>query len=336
MEIRKEWLSLVDEEVIEPERRIIDAHHHLFDGSEFFPDYRLEDLWQDTGSGHRIEGTVFVDCAVGYRQEGPSELAPVGETEYVARVAAEAARSPERAQIRAIVSHVELSLGERARRVLEAHLEASPLFRGIRDSASWDATEGVPCSEVATDEKLYLEPEFRKGFAELAKLQLTYDAYNYHTQTRYLVDLARAFPDTTIVFNHLGSPLGVGPYAGRREEIFAQWKRDLSELASCRNVVAKLGGMAMPWVGFGWEDREQPPTSDELVASQKPYLLHAIEAFGPERCMFESNFPVEKICVSYRVVWNAFKKMVTDFSEDEKDAMFRGTASRVYRLEAAV
>jgi len=333
MEIRREWLSIVDEAVIEPERRIIDPHHHLFVDSEGFPDYRLEDLWEDTGCGHRIEGTVFVDCAVGYRQEGPSELAPVGETEYVARVAEEAAQHPERAQIRAIVSHAVLSLGSGVRPVLEGHLEASPLFRGIRDVAAWDATDGVPCGERVTDEKLYSEPAFREGFRQLTKLELTYDAYHYHTQTRHLTDLARAFPDTPIVLNHLASPIGIGPYAGRREEIFEQWKRDLTELATCRNVVAKLGGLAMPWIGFGWEDRDRPPSSDELAASQRPYMLHAIDVFGPERCMFESNFPVEKLSVSYRVLWNAFKKMVGDFSEDEKDAMFRGTATRVYRLE---
>jgi predicted TIM-barrel fold metal-dependent hydrolase len=335
MEIRSDWLTLVEEEAIEPERPIIDAHHHFFVGNEAFPDYRLDDLWADTESGHRIAGTVFVDCGVGYRQAGPSEFAPVGETEYVAQVAEEAAHSPGRAQVRAIVSHVQLSLGERARAVLEAHLEASPLFRGIRDVAAWDMTEGVPCSEVATDEKLYLDPTFREGFAQLAKLGLSYDAYNYHTQTGHLTDLARAFPETPIVFNHLGSPLGIGPYAGRRDEIFEDWKRGVSELASCPNVVAKLGGLAMPWIGFGWEERERPPTSDELVASQRPYMLHAIEVFGPERCMFESNFPVEKLCVSYPVVWNAFKKLVRDFSEDEKDSMFWGTAARVYRIQQA-
>jgi predicted TIM-barrel fold metal-dependent hydrolase len=332
MEIRTDWLALVDEEVVEPERRIVDPHHHLFVGSEGFPNYELADLWADTDSGHRIEDTVFVDCGVHYRKDGPSELAPVGETEYVATVAAESQRSPGRAHISAIVAHANLSLGKDVTRVLEAHQEASDLFRGIRDVAAWDATEGVHCGPMATDEKLYAEPRFRQGFAQLSKLGLTYDAFNYHTQTRHLTDLARDFPDTTIIFNHYGSPLGIGPYVGRREEIFAQWKLDLSDLAASPNVVAKLGGLAMPWVGFGWEERERPPTSDELAESQRRYTLHAIDVFGPERCMFESNFPVDKLSVSYRVVWNAFKKIVADFSEEEKDAMFRGTATRIYRI----
>ena len=167
----------------------------------------------------------------------------------------------------------------------------------------------------------------------LGEMGLSYDAYHYHFQTPHLRDLARAFPDVTIVLDHLGTPLGVGPYADRREEIFAEWSKGLAELASCENVVVKLGGLAMPWNGFGFEARERPPTSDELVAAQGRYYAHAIECFGVERCLFESNFPVDRLSVSYDVLWNAFKKMVAGASEDEKDALFRGTATRVYRLD---
>ena len=179
----------------------------------------------------------------------------------------------------------------------------------------------------------YRDPRFREGFAELASLGLMFDGWHYHPQTPYLTELARDFPDTTIVLDHLGTPLNTGPYASQADEIFEVWKQGISELAALPNTYIKLGGMLMPWNGFGWEARERPGTSDELVALQSRYYLHAIEAFGPERAMFESNFPADKPSVSYHVVWNAFKKMVADFSESEKDRLFRGTAMEVYGLE---
>ena len=166
----------------------------------------------------------------------------------------------------------------------------------------------------------------------LGRLGLTHDTWHFHRQNRAFADLARAVPETTLVLDHFGTPLGVGPYAGQQEAVFAQWQKDIAELAACPNVVAKLGGLAMPNNGFGWDRRESPATSEELVKAQKRYYLHTIEAFGPERCMFESNFPVDKCSISYRVLWNALKKMVADFSEDEKHALFYGTASRIYRL----
>ena len=334
MQIREDWLGLVREEIVEPERPIVDPHHHFFLGLEMFGDYMLDDLWADTGSGHRVESTVFIECGMSYRKGAPEGFAPVGETEFVVPIAAESARGgPGAACVRAIVGHADLLRGAAAREVLEAHLQASGLFRGIRHSAAWDASLAVHRAGGATDADLYADPRFREGFAQLAPLGLTFDAYHYHTQTLALARLARDFPETTIVLDHLSCPLGVGPYAGRREEIFEAWKRDVSEIAGCPNVVMKLGGMAMPWNGFGFEERDLPPSSDDLVSAQRGYYLHAIEAFGPERCMFESNFPVDKLAISYTVLWNAFKKLAADFSEDEKDALLRGTASRVYRID---
>jgi predicted TIM-barrel fold metal-dependent hydrolase len=232
----------------------------------------------------------------------------------------------------AIVGHADLRMGAAVRDVLQAHMAISPRFRGIRQVAVWDADPDVASLPDLTGPDLYTNAKFREGFAQLAPLGLMYDAYHYHTQIPYLTALARAFPETTIVHDHLGTPIGVGTYAGRRDEIFQQWKRDLTELATCENVVMKLGGMLMPWNGFGWETHERPATSDQFVEALGRYYRHAIETFGPDRCMFESNFPVDKIAISYPVLWNAFKKLAADYSEAEKDALFSGTAMRVYRL----
>ena len=330
--IRPEWLEAVKEEVIDPGRRIVDPHQHFFEGSELFPSYHLEDYWADLAT-HRVEDSVFVECEEHYRETGPELLAPLGETEWVDGIAKRAARGPAgAARVRAIVGGANLCRGEAVRELLEAHLEASPLFRGVRKSAVWDPDPELFSVEEATDGNLYGDPEFRKGFAQLAPLGLSYDAYHYHTQAAHFTDLARAFPDTVIVLDHLGTPAGVGSYAGRREEIAEQWKAGITELASCPNVHMKLGGLAMPWNGFGFEAAPKPPTSDEIVAVQGDYYRHAIEAFGPERCMFESNFPVEKLTLSYHVLWNAFKKIAAPYSEDEQEALFSGTATRVYRF----
>jgi predicted TIM-barrel fold metal-dependent hydrolase len=211
-------------------------------------------------------------------------------------------------------------------------MQASPRFRGVRDIAAFDADPELPPIPGVTGRDMYGERAFREGFAELEPLGLTFDAYHYHHQTPQFAELARAFPETTLVLEHFGTPLGVGSYAGRRDEIFEEWKRGIAQVARCPNVFMKLGGLLLPWNGFGWEGRDRPGTSDDLVDEQGPYYLYAIEAFGPERCMFESNFPLDKMSISYHTLWNAFKKLTASFSESEKDRMFRGTAIEVYRL----
>ncbi len=333
MEIRHDVLALVQEEILEPERRIVDPHHHFFDELPVFESYSLDDLWADTGT-HNVEQTVFVECHEHYHKNGPEALAPVGETEWADGIAAQSARGPAgAARVSAIVGTANLSLGDAVQEVLEAQLEASSLFRGIRDTAAWAEGDGVHQSSRTGDAFLYDSAAFRSGFGKLAQLGLSFDGYHYHTQTLTMASLARAFPDTTIVVDHLGTPLGIGPFAGKRDEIFEVWAKDMSELAGCKNVNVKLGGMAMPWNGFGWDEAAQPPTSDEFVAAQGRYYRHAIEAFGPDRCMFESNFPVDKLSLSYAVLWNAFKKIAAGYSEDEKESLFRATAMRVYRID---
>ena len=326
------WLDLVVEDVLEPDRPIIDPHHHLSQGADR-GDYLVADLWADTGSGHRVEKTVFVECGEGYRQAGPEHLRCLGETEFVARCAAASANGgPGKSVIAGIVANADLTLGDAVEDVLLGHQEVGQgLFRGIRHAGACDTQPGL-ANPGRAPEGLYARDDFRRGMRVLGRLGLSHDNWHFHHQIPAFADLARAVPETAMVLDHFGTPLGVGPYASQREEIFAQWRKDIVDLAACPNVVAKLGGLAMIDNGFGWEQRQRPATSDELVEAQKRYYLHTIESFGPERCMFESNFPVDKRSISYRVLWNAFKKMVVDFSEDEKHALFHGTAARFYRL----
>jgi L-fuconolactonase len=327
-----DWLLSVQEEVIEPERPIIDPHHHLWRRRRS-QDYLLEDLWEDTDSGHNIRKTVFIECHASYRETGPEHLRPVGETEFVTEMA-RASRGAGKAEIAAIVAFADLRLGPALEEVLEAHQEASEgIFRGIRQAGAFEGEEDYLFIKPRQPQGLYLDRNFQRGVARLGQLGYSYDTWHYHHQNRDFIKLAQAAPDTVIVLDHFGTPLGVGPYANRREEIYQQWKQDIAAIAKCENVFAKLGGLAMPDNGFGWNLRDTPPSSDELVAEQRRYYLHALDCFGPERCMFESNFPVDKWSLSYHVVWNGFKKMVADLSEAEKSQLFYETAAKVYRLE---
>ena len=327
------WLAQVQEKILDPEREIVDPHHHLWGEGRWF-EYLLEDLWTDTGSGHNVKKTVFVQCRSNYRTEGPEHLKPVGETEFVAKIAAESQLGPQnQARIAGIVSHANLTLGDQVEEILDAHEDAGRgLFRGIRHAGAREENPDALMIPGMAEKDLFARKEFREGVRMLGRRELTYESWHYHHQNRSFYELARAVPDTLIILDHFGTPLGVGQYEGKRDEIFREWKKDMAELAKCDNVYAKLGGLAMPDNGFGWHLQSVPPTSDEFVKAQKEYYLHTIECFGPKRCMFESNFPVDRLSISYPVVWNGFKKIVADFSEDEKDMMFSGTATRVYNL----
>jgi predicted TIM-barrel fold metal-dependent hydrolase len=321
-----EWRALVDEPVVDPERRIVDPHHHLWPAGPL--PYSLADLLADVGSGHRIERTVFMECHAAYWTDGPPALAPVGETEWVA---AEAQRSG--GLIAGIVGHADLRLPN-LDEILDAHTEAGRgLFRGIRHALSRaEPSDGLMIAGGAPA-GLFEDPAFRTGVARLGARGLTYDTWHYHYQNREFLALARAVPDTVMILDHFGTPIGVGRYADQRDAIFADWKRDIDDIARCENVVAKLGGLAMPDNGFGWHLADRPPTCDEFVAAQGRYYRHMIETFGADRCMFESNFPVDRMSLSYRVLWNGLKKVSRGYSEDEREALFAGTATRVYRLD---
>ena len=325
-----DWLELVGEDIVDPARPIVDPHHHLWDrpGST----YVLDELWRDTESGHNVQKTVFVECHSAYRTDGPEQLRPVGETSFVAAIA-EASASGDGATIAGIVGHADLTLGEAVEEVLAAHTAAGAgLFRGIRHAGAHTEVPEELMIPGRAPEGLYQSTEFQNGVRTLGRLDLTYDTWQYHYQLPELTELARSCPDTIMIIDHFSTPIGVGRFAGRREEIFDQWKTDFAELARCPNVVAKLGGIAMPDNGFGWHTRQTPATSDELRLAYAPYYLHAIESFGADRCMLESNFPVDRFSISYHVLWNGLKKITAAFSESEKNDLFSGTATRVYKL----
>jgi predicted TIM-barrel fold metal-dependent hydrolase len=326
------WLARSAEEALDPDVAICDPHHHLWDHPT--DRYLLEELRADTGAGHRVERTVFVECTSAYRQDGPEALRPVGETDFVAAIAAESERTAaDGAIIAGIVGFADLRLGDAVEEVLAAHVAAGGgRFRGIRHASSWDADPGIRNAHTDPPPGLLADPSFRVGLAVLGRAGLRFDAWHYHPQIPELVDLARAHPEVPIVLDHLGGPLGIGPYARRREEVREVWRGSMEELATCENVSVKLGGIGMPIYGLGWHQRPEPPTSEELAVAWGPDIRFCIEAFGVDRCMFESNFPVDRRSCTYVVLWNAFKRIVADASPDERAALLSGTATAFYGL----
>ena len=329
---REEWLASTIEDALEPGLRICDPHHHIWD----YPTsrYLVEELVVDLSGGHRVEKTVFVECRQFYRDDGPENLMPVGETEYVDRHAGPVSTEFGQTEVAAgIVGFADLSLGSAVMPVLEAHMEASSRFRGVRHATAWHESDRIHNAHTHPPPGLLAEPVFRDGLACLEKLGLSFDAWLYHPQLPELTEMARARPGLSIVLDHMAGPLGIGPYAGHREDVFESWLGSMSELAECPNVHVKLGGLTMTMSGFGWHKREKPPGSKELADVMSPYYLGCIEQFGPARCMFESNFPVDRASCSYTNLWNAFKRLSGVFSEAERSALFHDTAVRVYRLD---
>ena len=323
-----------DETALEPTIPIIDPHHHLYDRPAM--QYMFKELLADTQAGHNVRATVYIETTAMARASGPEPLRPIGETEFVNGIAAMSA-SGRYGAVRlccGIVGHADLTLGGQVADVLAAHIAAGGgRFRGIRQAAYWDDDETILAFVKRRAPKhLLAQPKFREGFAELQPAGLSFDALIWHTQIGELVELARAFPETAIVLNHMASPLGVGRHAGRRHEVFAEWSRDITELAHCGNVTVKLGGLGMTLVGFDFHQRPGGGSSDELAAAWTPYIDTCIQAFGPARCMFESNFPVDRASCSYVAMWNSFKKMSRSYSPSERVDLFHNAAARVYRL----
>ncbi|MGO1075807.1 amidohydrolase family protein [Inquilinus sp. CA228] len=320
------WQSGATEPALEPDLPMVDSHHHLWrrDSGNYLPG----DLASDAG-GHAVVATVCIECGAGYRPDGPEELRPVGETEFIAAEAAGASNGVGAA----IVGRADLRLGTRVQEVLNAHIEAGQgRFRGIRQPLRWDAA-GIGMFGKPGPRGLALDPDFREGFAALAPLGLSFDAWLFHPQLDELVDLARAFPDTAIILNHVGGPLGVGAYAGRRDEVLALWRHGIAALAQCPNVLVKVGGLGMLYYGFDFHERAVPPGSTELAAAWRPYAEECFDRFGIDRCLFESNFPVDKQSCSYNALANAFKRLTRGFSEAERSAFFSRNAARTYRIE---
>jgi L-fuconolactonase len=341
------------EVILEPELPIIDPHHHLSDlPAALFASrpvaqhgfdkvirramrYLLPEFLADLNTGHNIRATVFVQCGAMYRADAPEAFKPIGETEFVNGVAAMCA-SGTYGEIRAcagIVGHVDLTSGAVVSEVLEAHLRAGgDRFRGIRHSASYDADSEVLGPLVRLGGGLYESKNFREGYAQLAKFNLSFDAWLLEPQLPELISLARGFPNTPVILDHVGTPLGIASYEGKRDERFGIWRENIRKLAALPNVSVKLGGLAMAFCNFPSFLQSPPASSVQLADEWKPYIETCIEAFGVNRCMFESNFPVDLGSCTYPVLWNAFKVLARNYSPDEKSALFSGTAKRVYRL----
>ncbi len=333
--IRPEWLARVQEPILDPDLPIIDAHHHLWDSPGDAPTrrYLFDEYLADLNTGHRIVATVFVQCHSMYRAFGPEELRPVGETEFVAGAAAQSESGqygPTR-MCAAIVGSLDPMLGERVDPVIEAHLRAGGgRFRGIRLRSSWDASEEV--HKLPTPAGVLSDPRTRAAIGRIGAHGLSLDVWCFHTQMEEVLAVCRAFPGMTMIINHIAGPIGIGPYRGHREAIFATWSDSVRELGRLPNTVMKIGGLGMRFTGFDFHEAAAPPSSDRLVEVWRPYVDHCIDSFGPDRCLFESNFPVDKAMFSYPVMWNAYKKLAAGLSPAERRELFAGTAARVYRI----
>jgi L-fuconolactonase len=352
-----EGLEGQGEPILEPELPIIDPHHHLWfvpeavraamdaETNPYFhvrrrrPRYLFDELLDDLRTGHNVRATMFVECHSMYRPFGPERFRPLGEVEFVNGFAAMgASRLFGDIQVCAgIIGHADLTLGDAVVEVLQASVNiAGPRYRGVRHVSQHDPDPYFARIGGATPPGLLLDPRFRDGFKQLERMGLAFDAFLYEPQLPEVLDLAREFPGTTIVLNHTGTPLGVGGYAGRREERFPLWRDNIQALARCENVYLKLGGLGMPVCGFDSFLATPPASSERLAEEWRPYIETGIEAFGAARCMFESNFPTESGSCTYPVLWNAFKRVAAGATADEKRQLFAGVAKKAYNLSVTL
>lgn len=334
-----DWLALTEEPTLEPDLPICDPHHHFWDNRTArlpYQRYLLHELADDVHSGHNVKSTVFIEARSMYRADGPEEMKSVGEVEFVqglAAASASGAYGPTRAAA-SIVGHANLLLGDRVEPVLEALQAASPnRFRGIRHSVTYDAHRDIELTSAHVMEGQLADGGFRAGARVLSRMGMSLEGWLFFPQLPELAEFARAVPDLTIILNHIGGLLRVGPYADRDDEVLTTWRDGIAAVAACPNVYVKLGGIGMPRTGFDWHAREKPISSEELAASMAPFMEYCIEQFGPDRSMFESNFPVDKVSYSYNVLYNAFKRLSSGYSPSERAAMFHDNAARAYRVE---
>jgi predicted TIM-barrel fold metal-dependent hydrolase len=324
------WTKQREEAALEPELPIIDPHHHLWDDER--GRYLAEELIEEF-AGHNVVATVYAQFKAMYRAEGPPAMQPVGEVEFVNGIAATSA-SDRYGRVRLcgrIIGYADLLLGDDVQAVLDALIAAgNGRLRGIRYGTTWDSGAAAYGRTFAPPH-LMLDVKFRRGFARLGPLGLSFDAWLFYPQLPDLIDLLQAFPDTQVILDHAGGILGIPPHT-RREEVFSIWRPHIQQLAHFPNLSVKIGGLGMLYCGWDFHVRDIPPSSAELASAWRPYVETCVEAFGPGRCMFESNFPVDKQSTGYGVLWNAFKRITQDYSAAEKAALYHDTAARVYRL----
>lgn len=328
--VRAEWLASGNEAALEPALPIIDAHHHFYERPGWI--YLLDEYLEDARGGHNITASVFMQALTRYRQSGPEALRPVGETQFVADITAPLQHSSPRVA-QGMVGYADLRRGAAVRDVLEAHLAAGQgRFKGVRHLVTWDADQTLVNPLSAAPRGLLLDKDYRAGVAQLGALGLSYDAWLFFPQLPELYDLAKAYPQTPFIVNHCGGVVRIASYENARDEVFTRWSRSMRELAQLPNVYVKVGGLGMRINGFDFEKGEKPPTSQALADAWKPWMHTCIEAFGAERCMFESNFPVDKGSYSFNNGWNAFKRLTAQASATERASLFRETVTKVYRL----
>ena len=339
-EFRPEWLAKRDEPIIEPSQQIIDSHHHLYERPGMR--YLLDDYLKDTSTGHNVRASIFVQARAMLRADGPPELQSIGEVEFANGVAAMSASGlygPIRV-CAGIVGFADLMLGEAVRPVLERLImagggltTAGGRFCGIRQILTWDRDTSLLNMAYPTTETMIDASGFRAGFAQLAKHGLSFEVWAFSPQLPDIVRLARAFPRTQIVVNHCGGVVRIHGYQNQID-VFEQWKQGITALSQCENVKIKLSGLGMRLSDFGFETLPQPPSSNDLATAWRPWILHCLESFGPRRCMWGSNFPVDKGSYAFKVGLNAFKTLMSSASSEEKNAIFWRTAQNHYGLPA--
>lgn len=335
--VREDWLNRRREEVLDPDIPLIDAHHHLFQQGAHR--YLFDELLADISDGHDVRATVYIEAGAMSRADGDPMLRPLGEFEFANGIAAMSASGAYGAArlCAAIIAHADLRCGAAIGRLLDRYQAASPeRFRGLRQCGAFDPDPRITTLPAPPPPGLFRDPAFREGFAEIAKRGLTFDSWLYHPQLSDLADLARAFPDVQFIMDHMGGRLGIGDYAHDPSAVTRQWERSVREVAACPNVAVKVGGFAMRMMGFGFHERPEPPGSDDLAAAWSPFFEVILDAFGWERIVFESNFPVDKTSCSYRTLWNAFKRLTADRPAHERAAMLGGNALRLYGLDRAL
>ncbi|MGI9345971.1 MAG: amidohydrolase family protein [Gammaproteobacteria bacterium] len=324
-------MHALKEDILDPDLEICDPHHHLW----HYPQnrYGAEEILADLTDGHQVTSTVFIECLSKYKADGPEHLKPVGETEFVVSEAKRAAvLNPDINMSAAIVGFVDLTLETAlVEEALEGHIEASEgRYRGVRHAVAYDPHLGPSHTHPAAG--LMLTDSYINGCKILQRRGLVMDAWQYHPQLSELKQLAMRVSDLPIILDHLGGVIGIENWVGRHDEIFPEWQKQIRELAACDNIVMKLGGMAMKVNGFDWHHGTSA-SSAEMAEVYAPWYHHAIDAFGVERCMFESNFPVDRVSCSYRTLWNMLKRLASGCSDDEKKLLFRDNARKVYALD---
>lgn len=317
--------------------RICDAHHHLWrePPTLAWPSrYLIDDLVGNCLQTGIPMSTIFVECGIEYRTEGPEWLRPVGETEFVESSLSywrETGGTGSIEPCAAIVGFADLRRGVAVREVIDAHLAASPTrFKGIRYQAACDPDPGVRSAATDPPPQLLGSPAFREGLREVVASHLVFNVWVYHPQLAEVAALADALPDLTIILEHCGGPLGLGSYAGRSEAVFAQWRPLIAELAHRQNVYVKLGALTMDLTGLAGTVSRSDPGVAEAAVLFEPWFHYLVEQFGVDRCMLECNYPFESLGLRYVDLWDAYSIIFSSYSRDERAALFSRTAERTY------